>query len=133
MRNPDLSTKAKRNAVAKRFEDLAARLGVTFECTPNPLNSRSFSVELSHKGYHVAIWLNADSHVGAYLGHWHTASGFKGRYPVDFWRVGALNTYHYGKATTCCEDLDAFLAKIEDGFALLQELDAAGVLGESAP
>ena len=85
---------------------------------------REIGLELTYGPFACMMHFDGTSRVGAFLGHWHMNRGTdadRGKtYPDEFWRVGSLNTYHKQKATTCCDTLDEFAAKLAQGLELLK-------------
>lgn len=95
-----LSTKAKREALARELEAIAVENGAEFACKPCPLDPKSLRVAITNGPYTVHIDLDGSSQVGALMGHWVARNG--ARFPEWFGRVaGSINTYHFHKATTC--------------------------------
>lgn len=90
---------------------------------------REIGLELAYGPYACMMHFEGGSRVGAYLGHWHMNRGTDAdpnkTYPDSFWRIGSPNLYHRRKATTSCDTLAAFAAKLAEGLELLQALEPA--------
>src|SRR5258708_26245381 len=71
--------------------------------------------------YLVNLSLNGKSNVGAFLGHWHTACKVDAHYPRTFAADigGSINTFHYGKATTCEDSFGGLLRSLSYGLEAL--------------
>lgn len=108
-----------------RIEQLASECGATVQM--HEFNGpREIGLELCFGPYQCMMHFDGAERIDVFMGHWHTNSrkaiDSGARYPETFWRVGSLNTYHYGKATTIETTLPAFLQKLRDGLAILAAL-----------
>lgn len=115
------ATKKGRDICAAHVITMALRLGATFERKDRP-DHREIYLCLAYGPYRVSMHFEGGSQVGAFLGHWHTATSSAATYPKTFAVSigGTVNEYHWGKATTCKWTFDAFLESLECGFAALQ-------------
>lgn len=122
----ELSTKAKREAIAAQITEIAASEGATVRRDPSTwaYAPRKILLRISINSYWVAISLDGDSYAGSFLAHWNT-DGHIARYPDDFGFVvrGSVNTFHYGKATTCCDTLEQFYEAVRRGLARCKSLE----------
>lgn len=113
--------KARKRAVAQ-IEELARECGATIEM--HEFNgAREIGLELCFGPYACMMHFDGDCRAGSFMGHWHTGSR-DARYPETFWRVGSLNTYHFGKATTIEDTFAGFLDKLRAGLAILKQIEA---------
>lgn len=116
-RNNKLSTAAARKDLAQQLKVIANEHGGTFECTQE--DPRKLRIAMTLGSYFMTAWLDGENRSGAILGHWHTEKG--ATFDPEFATVihGHVNPHHFGKATTCEETPEKFLASIRDGFAAL--------------
>lgn len=120
------ATKRGRDICAARIIELALRLGATFE-RDDRSTEREIYLCLAYGPYRVSMHFEGGSQVGAFLGHWHTATSSDATYPETFAVSigGTINEYHRGKATTCQRTFDGFLRSLECGLAALQNAGLA--------
>ena len=118
------ATKASREKLAARAKEIVEANGWTFWRNDVLCRDRELCFTASRGGHHVNFDFDGASRVDAFLAHWHTDSGFT--FPKSFGVCvgGDVNTYHYGKATTCVETFDAFLSCLEGGFQKLAMVEA---------
>lgn len=112
-----LSTAAARKDLAQQLKAVADEYGGSFESVQE--NPRKLRVDMALGPYSVVSWLDGESRSGVIFGHWNTDKG--ATFDLEFATAihGDVNRFHYGKATTCEETPEKFLASIRDGFAAL--------------
>lgn len=115
------ATKKGRDICAARVITMALRLGATFERDDRPAE-REIYICLAYGPYRASMHFEGGSKVGAFLGHWHTATSSNAAYPKTFAVSigGTINEYHWSKATTCERTFEGFLRSLECGLAALQ-------------
>ena len=116
-------TQAKRERLASEVTRVAESCGatVTRGQTLEIEKGTLLRLDIAKGPYRLAIDFDGKSKVGAFLGHWHTETRSEARYPADFGSTvkGTLNTFHFGKATTCEESWSHFVASVEAGLSVL--------------
>ncbi len=142
-RSKEVSTSAKREAIAKRLAEIAARHGATCERC-NILTDREINLTLRLGRHWVSISLDGRSTWGV-LGHWNiddrrwiydtaeTGWGAPGHwedswapcFPPDFGFTvrGSVNECHYCKATTCTDSMPRFYEAIDAGLTEIARLN----------
>jgi len=117
------ATAKSREAMAARCKAIVEANGWTFWRNDILCRGREICFTASRSGHHVNFDFDGASRVNAFLAHWHADSGFT--FPKSFgvYTGGDVNTFHYGKATTCVETFDAFLSCLEAGFQKLAMME----------
>ena len=103
------STAAKRKALASVILDVAAAHGADAEIVDwSEISPRELSVKISLGDYRCSVDFDGSSAVPGFLAHWHAGAFTGAKYPRDFGHVcrGSVNTFHFGKATTCVDTFD---------------------------
>jgi hypothetical protein len=113
----ECSTKAKREALVKQVQAIADKYGATI--TASSSRPREIYIEVNLAPFHVSMTFDGECNIGAFIGHWYTDGA--ARFPVSFSIDcgGPVNTYHFGKATTCEDTFEDFLARLDAGLARL--------------
>ena len=114
----EMSTKAKRSKLVEAVKILAEKHGAIIEIDPR---LRDIYVCLSLAPYHVSMDFDGSSRVGAFMGHWFTDEHATFPTNVGITCGGSINTFHYGKATTCEDTFEAFLSRLDAGLAVCRE------------
>jgi hypothetical protein len=114
------ATDKSRKKLLARINELAGSLGATVKL--HEFNGpREIGLTIKLGPYRCMVEFEGGSHVGAFLGHWHTEMASSVKYPRNFASTiqGSLNEYHFGKATSCEDTFDGFLRSLSNGFAAL--------------
>lgn len=116
------ATKACRDLMAKRIEEMAAEIGAeAIREDMGRMHSRGIYMRVSRGPYYVTMSFDGDSRVGAFLGHWNIASGSDATFPRDF--LETPNQFHFCKATTCTDSFLQFRNRLMACFMQLASLD----------
>jgi len=113
---------ASRETLARAIEAIARESGASVTRRPAYLSrARAVLLLVSKGAWRCMIDFEAQSSVGAFLGHWYHDGGGAETLPLHFGLTirGSENPYHRRKATSCCDSFDAFCVSIRAGLMAL--------------
>ena len=113
--------KARREEMVQACLEIGRRYGAGAYQRPTieapGVKSRGILVTMELRDWRIMFEMNARSHVGAFLGHWHTRESISPDFPADFPAQSRNPLWH--KVTTCAYSFGAFIQALDSGFAHL--------------
>ena len=115
------ASKARREDMVQACLEIGRRYGAGAYQRPTieapGVKSRGILVTMELRDWRIMFEMNARSHVGAFLGHWHTRESSSPDFPADF--PSQLRNPLGHKATICVDSFGEFSQALDSGLAHL--------------